>query len=238
LLGSLATAGIAALAYEHEANKQLHELEALANQLSSMSTTDTKAKERLKTLTATLTDWIQRTRSNRSLFSHLLDEESRETKIRLKAAPTVQQIVEQTRMLLRGVRVDTSGIDDRLRLPKASFAEWAAILQNVLINAGNAMLDSKRKLIAVRSTESRNKRSLLVEDTGCGVDIETSNELFEPFVRKLKLSAERKALGLGGAGLGLAIVRMIADSLGCDVSFVKPSKDFSTTFRLSWSETE
>jgi len=238
LLGALATAGIAALAYEHEVNKQLHELEAIANRLSSMKRVDDKARKHLQTEAASLTDWITWTRSNRALFSHLLDEESRETSIRLKAAATVQHVVDQSKILLRGARVDVSDVDDRLRLPKARFAEWAAILQNVLINAGNAMLDSKRKLIAIRSSSSATRSSLLVEDTGCGVDLGTSDELFEPFVRKLTLSAERKALGLGGTGLGLAIVRMIADNVGCRVAFVKPTEGFKTAFRLSWKESK
>ena len=146
--------------------------------------------------------------------------------------------MDQSKILLRGARVDVSDVDDRLRLPKARFAEWAAILQNVLINAGNAMLDSKRKLIAIRSSSSATRSSLLVEDTGCGVDLGTSDELFEPFVRKLTLSAERKALGLGGTGLGLAIVRMIADNVGCRVAFVKPTEGFKTAFRLSWKESK
>jgi len=41
---------------------------------------------------------------------------------------------------------------------------------------------------------------------------------------------------LGGAGLGLSIVRMIAVNLHCKASFVKADKNFKTAFQLSWTE--
>ena len=60
------------------------------------------------------------------------------------------------------------------------------------------------------------------------------DRLFEPFERDITLSAERRALGMGGTGLGLTIVRMIAESRGCEVTFVKPSEGYSTAFELKW----
>jgi len=78
----------------------------------------------------------------------------------------------------------------------------------------------------------------LVQDTGIGVDVTNSEKLFEPFLRRVKVSAERRALGLGGMGLGLTIVRMIASALNSRVRFVKPETEFRTAFELSWSEEE
>jgi signal transduction histidine kinase len=75
-----------------------------------------------------------------------------------------------------------------------------------------------------------------VQDTGTGVDLKAAEDLFQPFVRKSKLSPERRALGLGGTGLGLAIVRMIAGNLQCKATFAKPDENFKTAFQLSWNE--
>ena len=137
---------------------------------------------------------------------------------------------------ISGQTLDTSGVDESLRLPKARFAEWSAIFQNVFINAVNAMLDAKIRRIAVHSRVRGRTHALLVQDTGCGVDLSTAEELFKPFVRKLKLSPERKALGFGGTGLGLTIVHMIAENLNCKVAFVQPDHGYKTAFQLSWSE--
>jgi signal transduction histidine kinase len=77
---------------------------------------------------------------------------------------------------------------------------------------------------------------ILIQDTGCGVNLEEAENLFEPFVRRTEISPEKRALGYGGMGLGLTIVRMIANAIDCSVSFVKPEKGYSTAFSLRWRE--
>ena len=79
---------------------------------------------------------------------------------------------------------------------------------------------------------------MLVQDTGSGVELSSAEELFDPFVRRLNISPERRSLGLGGTGLGLTIVRMVATSLNCRVGFTQPAPGFETAFQLSWSEEE
>lgn len=60
-------------------------------------------------------------------------------------------------------------------------------------------------------------------------------DLFKPFVRRSSISSERRELGMGGTGLGLTIVEMIAESRGCDVDFVDTDDTkWSTTFEMSW----
>lgn len=235
ILGALATAGISAMAYEHEASKQLLALEDIAMQLKSPRRSD---PDRIRELADRISEWVQRARATRALFSHLLEQENRERRVRFRARSILDQIKEQMAVLTRGITIDTAGIDGALLLPKATFAEWSAIFQNVVINAVNAMLDSPTRKIAVNSTSRGRVRALLVQDTGPGVDLLTAEELFEPFVRKLEISPERRSLGLGGTGLGLTIVRMISTSLDCHVKFVKPAAGFSAAFQLSWTEEE
>jgi signal transduction histidine kinase len=238
LLGALATAGISALAYEHEVNKQFRLLEEVIKQLEAIKITDQNAQNFLSDLRESLTEWLDRARGTRALFSPLLEEESRTTKARFKAKILVEDVKEQMRIFLRGIPVDTSGLDDTLRLPEARFTDWSSIFQNVFLNAVNAMIDSEDKRIFVNSRIRDRKREILVQDTGCGVNLDNTNELFKPFVRKITVSAERRALGYGGSGLGLTIVRMIAENIGCGVTFVKADKGYSTAFQVSWSEEE
>ena len=232
----MATAGMSALAYEHEVQKQYNLLENVVEELENIQVHGGKTQERLRTISKDLKEWIQRARATRNLFSYLLDEENRDIRSRFKAKQLIRDVTEQMSVLLRAVKPDLNKIDASLRLPEAGFAEWSAILQNVMINAVNAMLDSSNRQITVSSRVEGRRRMLLIQDTGCGVDLEKAEELFKPFMRKQIISLDRRALGAGGSGLGLTIVRMIADTIGCGVSFVKPDEGFSTAFQISWSE--
>ena len=140
------------------------------------------------------------------------------------------------KFLARGVPIETSRIEKDLKLPNATLVEWGSILQNVFINAFNAMMDSDKKIIDVSSRNENGFHEILIQDTGVGVNLENAESLFSPFVRKASISPERRALGYGGTGLGLTIVDMIAKNIECKASFVEPEKEFNTAFSLKWRE--
>ena len=238
LLGALATAGMSALAYEHEVSKQLRLLQMMAEKSRRFSTKDGTARQFLDTLAAELTQWITRAKATRALFSNLTEEENREVRTRFVARSLLESVCDQVRLLMRGVPIDVSGVIEGLRLPEGHFAEWSALFQNVFFNAANAMLDSEIKRICVTSRRRGPAHQVLVQDTGCGVDLTRADELFRAFKRDLEVSPQRRGLVLGGMGLGLTIVRMIANKLECRVDFVEPEPDYSTAFMLSWSETK
>lgn len=235
LMAPLATAGMAALAHEHEAAKQFHLLRAIVKRLDRLDAGSALSRE-IDEIRASLDDWIERSEKTRRLFTHLLDEENRQSEHRLRAKAVLRDVQRQTEILLRGVEVDLSDVDADLRLPHGSHAEWSALFQNVLINAMNAMLDQERRLVHISSHADAKRRTIRLEDTGVGVDIAESDRLFEPFVRALEISRERRMLGLGGSGVGLTIVRMIAENRGCRAAFVEPSEGFATAFELQWKE--
>jgi C4-dicarboxylate-specific signal transduction histidine kinase len=227
LMGALATAGIAAIAYEHEANKQLIDLEGIAKLLSSGKVDDIVGSGKA------LRAWIKRARQTRALFTPLNDAENRERRASLRARSVIDMIYGNVAPLL-GEVVFKNAIPDDLRLPKGTVAEWSAIFQNVFLNAANAMLDSKQRAISVETSEARGRQVLLIQDTGAGVDLADADSLFQPFTRRLEISADRREMGLGGTGLGLAIVRMVANNLDCRVRFTQPTSGFATAFELSW----
>ena len=169
----------------------------------------------------------------RKVFAPLLESDDRDEIEALVAADVVDQVLANVRPLLPGMNM-TARIPRDLFLPAATFAEWNSLFQNVLINASNATLDlAERK---VRCTGGRTGRAtwIRVEDNGVGVEYDDSEHLFEPFARQLSISEERRALGLGGMGLGLTIVRMIASQRRAKVRFVEPTPGWSTAFQLSW----
>ena len=236
LLGALATTGISALAYEHETKKYYFQLYELARSLGEIKVKDPVIQKQLDIIVVRLKSIVDQSRALRAVFSAMLDEENRTKIERFKARSLFRDVSDQLGILLHGVRPATYEVDENLLLPRGGYAEWSAIFQNILLNSINAMLDMDEKKINVSSRIEGNRRALLIQDTGVGVNPSTSEELFKPFVRKLKLSPERKGLGIGGTGLGLTIVRMIGDSIGCNISFVKPEEGFKTALQIEWRE--
>jgi len=236
LLGPLATAGISALAYQHELGKQFAVIESITEKIREARTDDLTLRRSLNSLREDLSSWLRRARATNALFDYLADAENTRTRRRFRAAEVVEEVERQTAFLARGIEVDTSKVDEQLLLPEASLAEWGAIFQNLFTNAFNAMMDSEERLLEVRSRAREKSREILVQDTGRGVDLRDADRLFEPFKRGAKISRERRVLGYGGTGLGLTIVRLLAERIGCKVGFVEPEEGFSTAFSLSWRE--
>ena len=234
LLGALATAGMSALALEHELGKELVALRASLNELRKRKG-KIDARELLPVV-ENIENWINRASNTQSLFSPLMNETDRENRTSMFVKKVVRQIANNSSLLLREVEVNTDKIDISLKFPSATLAAWNAIFQNIFVNAINALIDSPVKTIVCESSVDlvSRKASLYISDTGIGVDLADAAELFKPFVRRLELPVDRQGLGLGGVGLGLTIVKTVADSVGCGVDFIKPRPHMKTTFELTW----
>ena len=238
LLGALATAGMTSLAYEHESQKQFVALSDVADRLDELaSQVSPEASVTMHELAVDTRRVLQGAERLRRVFSPLLDEETRTSSAAVKARPLIKSVARDLTMLSRGTVVDADAVSAGLILPGTSYPAWSAIVQNVLINSFNAVLDKNRKQVFVDDGVSPSGRTWLrFQDTGDGVDIATAEQLFEPFVRSRPGSRERAALGLGGSGLGLTIVRMIAAELGCRVAFVEPEAGLGAAVRIDWKE--
>ena len=235
LLAPLATAGMAALAMNHELANQSVLLEDLVDLLHGLVESDPspKAKQALESLK----DYRSRFDAYRSLFSPLADPEERKVIQRLAVEPVVSQVVRALRPRLSGVTFDFEGIPEGLLFPVGAFAEWSAILQNVLFNAWNAILEAERRVVRFDGSAPTARRQYLrISDTGVGlgVPVKEAEIFFEAFERRALISPANRSIAIGGQGFGLAIVRMIAHSREAEVAFVKPSRGFSTTIQLSW----
>ena len=237
LLAPLATAGITALALNHEIARDVLFLQGAGDRLRRIA--KTRGISELTTIADGFDTARRRLLSLQELFAPMLSDEDRMATERLAVRPVVSQVVRAIRPLMPGVKFNLSGTQDDFRFPIGSFAEWNAVLQNVLTNAWNAMLDSKNAIVSIDAGRERGPRArewLRVSDTGVGlgVPLEESPELFEPFERRLEISDANRSIAIGGQGLGLAIVRMIARRREARVAFVAPREQFSTTFEISW----
>lgn len=236
LLAPLATAGISALSYQHELKKQFAYIDDTINKIKEVQTMGFEPQQFLSSLSADLASWLERAKATNLLFDYIADVENTQLRNRFCARSVIEDLTAQTRFLARGTKIDYSQIDNHLYLPKASFAEWGAIFQNVFINAFNAMLDSPRRLLHISSRSHNKSFEILIQDTGYGIDLQKAEKFFDPFERESKISVERQALGYGGTGLGLTIVRLLANNIGCRVQFVNPKEGFNTAFSIQWRE--
>jgi signal transduction histidine kinase len=231
LLGALATAGMGAVALEHELGKEVTALRDMVGRMEAIKPSDPKILEIINALKT----WIERSTATRKLFSPLMNVEDRENRAEFRARKIVDLVIRNSSPLLRGVSVEADLIPNDLKFPMGTMSAWQAIFQNVFVNSVNALIDAGSKRILCSAGEDGSGMCyILVEDNGAGIDLADSEDLFKPFVRRMEISQERRALGLGGVGLGLTIVRMVAESLGCYVAFVKPSPGMSSAFKLSW----
>lgn len=230
LLAALATAGMSAIALEHELGKEIH---GLTRVLQKIPRSESPVADSLH---QSIRSILQRITAARRLLSPLMEPMNRDHMASLDVRSTFEGLVNDLHPLLRSLHVDITGIKSNVRFPPATRAAWSTIFQNVLVNALNATLDTAKKRVAVSAdyTASGDRGFVRVEDNGAGVELATAARLFEPFERRLEISRERMQLGLGGVGLGLTIVKMVADSVACDVRFVEPSPGMTTAFELSW----
>jgi signal transduction histidine kinase len=235
LLAPLASVGMAAIALNHEISRERGLLSGISSHLRKIATQHS-IKE-LRDIADEVDQARGRLDSLRELFAPLLSDEDKSATDRLKVRAVVDQTVRAMGALMPGVRFDKSGILADLCFPLGSFAEWNAVLQNVLSNAWNALLDSSRAEVLFQGGREKSGREWLrVSDSGQGLGILLSeaDKLFEPFERLIRISDDKRSIAIGGQGLGLAIVRMIAQRRSAKVRFVSPEEGFSTTFEIAW----
>ena len=118
-LGAFATAGIAAIGYQHELGRQLLLIEHLAEVLPQASGDDEDVRSELVGFQRKLRQIVKRTREIGTLFSHLFDHENIEEVRTFSAKRTVQSIVQQVSSIQPGVVFDLSGIDPQPPSPSS-----------------------------------------------------------------------------------------------------------------------
>lgn len=112
-----------------------------------------------------------------------------------------------------------------------------AVEESLLRTAVNQLLDnavghtSDSAAIAVELCGDLGHSRLRVGDTGPGVPDEISDKVFDRFVR----GDSSRARSTGGSGLGLSIVKSIADSANAEVRLLSNSAD-GCTFELMFPE--
>ncbi len=104
-------------------------------------------------------------------------------------------------------------------------------LRQVLVNVvGNAIKFTNQGSVDVTIRQNRDsKMAFIVKDTGIGISRNVQGKIFEPFTQE-DSSVVRK---FGGTGLGLALSRKLARSLGGDVTMTESIPGAGSTFTIT-----
>lgn len=122
----------------------------------------------------------------------------------------------------KGLEIATSVAPD---VPRALMGDPARIRQIILNLAGNAIKFTDAGGVRVRATRAGDLVRVEVIDTGRGIPEDRREAIFEEFVHA------RAGDGANGAGLGLAISRRLAASMGGRL-FLERSSEAGSTFAL------
>jgi signal transduction histidine kinase len=141
---------------------------------------------------------------------------------------TIGEAVENLRPLaerkLLGLRVAVEP-----RVPPILMTNAQHFRQVVVNLVANAIKFTREGEIVVRVRRQAGKLAVDVEDPGIGIPARAHRRIFEPFFQVDRSVSQR----LGGTGVGLAIAKRFAESLGGDVRLRASREGRGSTFRFT-----
>jgi signal transduction histidine kinase len=171
-------------------------------------------------------------RSLLALIDDLLEVSRSDTgKLAILPAPLalgelVTTVVSAARWMIGTKELDVSTELAELPMVETDARALTQILINLLSNAAKFTPEGGRVVVRAKADGAAAVR-IEVQDSGIGIALEDQARIFEEF-RQLDGSAERQ---YGGVGLGLAVVKRLAEALGARVELTS-EKGRGATFAL------
>ena len=148
----------------------------------------------------------------------------------------VDDVIERSLLLvheqlrLRGIEVELELCPDEL-LVVANPIQLEQVFINLLTNARDALVDSKRKTIRIASSRDGERIRIAFSDTGPGIPLELQQRIFDPFFTTKEVGT--------GTGLGLSITYSILKEYGGEISVdSRPGKGAMFLVELPYADEE
>lgn len=229
LIASMASAGLLALATFHDFEKNVARIDDLERALTSADRVSAQhALGSLAALRQSVEQW-------RHFYAPFREAENRTETPRIPVDVVFEGVMPifENPELTRGTRISFKG-DHGLRFPPGLYPAWLSALQNLLLNALAATLETSERRVEVVARHDENRGYIEVKDTGIGMNLGLADSYFQPFTQGPAATSTAIELGLSGSGLGLFIVRLVCRTYGAQVRFVRPDKGFATCVQISW----
>lgn len=173
------------------------------------------------------------------LFASTEDRKDRYSMRPLEVSQIIETLIGSTRELIQGAGfLVESRLDAGLPPVMGDLAAISQCLQNLVGNAVKYSGNSKWigvRAYAAGSDEGGLEVRIAVADRGIGIDKSEIDSIFDPFYRSPQVSA----LQIHGTGLGLALAKRIAETLGGKLTVVSELSVGSTfTLHLPTAEGE
>jgi len=157
-----------------------------------------------------------------------------------KTAPQVDRVLEKFgRNFVENFNIQIiKEIDAKLETPSIPITVYSGVLLNLYTNALKAIMagakDPENPKILIRAKNEGNKHILEIADTGVGIPHELRERIWDPLFTTT--SNLNNPLGTG-MGLGLNLVKELLKSMHGNIRLVEPPKDYSTCFRVEFTNT-
>lgn len=142
-----------------------------------------------------------------------------------------------------GVKIDSSRIEQTVRVGNILEAELYAILLNIFSNSIKSIIArDEDATVSIESSRTGNKTRIVVQDTGLGLNEANYEQVFKPFISdpegclysKLdkNLNSEDKYIVGNGSGLGLSLIKEIIEGRGGSVRFMSPDRGWAAKLEI------
>ena len=152
--------------------------------------------------------------------------------IKVKSEFTLNQLVKEIDFLHRGEsfydeKIEKSFQYDCAHIIKGRYIDFFQSINNLIKNAVEAMFDSSKKILFVKTYCDEDNCYVSIRDTGCGISDENLDKIFLPFfsTKSSNLMTDK----FGNIGMGLTITKQILMEYRAEIT-VQSKLDVGSNF--------